>query len=327
MFASTGIELKILALLVAGLVAGACASPTPPTNLATSPPAATDPAGAEPGRPIVGSQDGLTVSAIFNRGSVEPGGTITIDVSVRNGRTTPAIVAIGTCGAPVRLVADVAVPWEPQGRTWDGIAGEFKQYALLRGLGGGGVPANQALQVEAKGQACPLEPGEVTLLPGETNGKRLTWTAAIVDGVPALPGPVPIHLGLSYDRPDPLPTPDCNPICGMRVIPWKSQSVDGALRVDGNGPRVVTAGEALDAMLGDPQFEAWLPLQPSSTWSNANLFLQSLPSGAGIIPAGSTWEIDLFREVGVPRNWAIGFVDAFTGGVRNLTFCNNPCDR
>jgi hypothetical protein len=113
----------------------------------------------------------------------------------------------------------------------------------------------------------------------------------------------------------------------MRMIPWKSLAVDGAVRVDGNGPRIVTSGEALDAMLSDPQFAAWLPLQPSSTWSNANLFLQSMPSGAGIIPAGATWEIDLFREVGVPRNWAIGFVDAFTGELRNLAFCNNPCDR
>jgi len=320
--------LRTLGLTIALLIAVGCASPAPqPTNPAVPASAATDPAGVEPGRPIAGTQDGLTVGAVFNRGSVEPGGTITIDVTVRNDRSTPAIVAIGTCGAPATLYADVAVPWEPQGRTWDGIAGEFKQYALTQGFGGGGVPANQALRVEPKGQSCPVDPGEVRLLPGETNSKRLTWTAAIVDGVPALPGPIPMHLGLSYDRPDPLPTPDCNPFCGMRMIPWKSLSADGAIRVDGNGPRIVTAGEALDAMLSDPQFEAWLPLQPSRTWSNANLFLQSMPSGAGIVPAGATWEIDLFREVGVPRNWAIGFVDAFTGELRNLAFCNNPCDR
>ena len=320
--------MRTLALTIALLIAVGCASPTPqPTDPTLPSAAATDPADAEPGRPIVGTQDGLTVSARFNRGSVEPGGTITIDVTVRNGRSTPAIVAIGTCGGPATLFAEVAVPWEPKGMNWDGIAGEFKQYALTQGFGGGGVPANQDLLVEAKGETCPLDPGEVRLLPGETNGKRLIWTAAIVDGVPALPGPVPVHVRLSYDRPDPLPTPDCNPICGSRLIPWKSLSVDGAVRVEGVGPRIVTAGEALDAMLSDQQFAAWLPLQPSRTWSIANLFLQSSPRAGGIVPAGATWEIDLFREMGVPRNWAIGFVDAFTGELRNLTFCNNPCDR
>ena len=45
------------------------------------------------------------------------------------------------------------------------------------------------------------------------------------------------------------------------------------------------------------------------------------------MPAGASWEIDLFREIHVKRNWAIGFVDARTGKVRSVTFCNIPCDR
>ena len=36
--------------------------------------------------------------------------------------------------------------------------------------------------------------------------------------------------------------------------------------------------------------------------------------------------IDLFRELGVSRNWAIGFVDPFTGKLRHLSFCTAPCD-
>jgi len=36
--------------------------------------------------------------------------------------------------------------------------------------------------------------------------------------------------------------------------------------------------------------------------------------------------IELFRENGVPRNWAIAFVQPFTGDLK-LNFCNVPCDR
>jgi hypothetical protein len=47
----------------------------------------------------------------------------------------------------------------------------------------------------------------------------------------------------------------------------------------------------------------------------------------GIVPEAPSWEIDLFREIGVPRNWAIGFVDARTGDLVSVTYCDVPCDR
>ena len=46
-----------------------------------------------------------------------------------------------------------------------------------------------------------------------------------------------------------------------------------------------------------------------------------------MMPKGPSWEIDLFREVDVPRQWAIGFVDPFDATVRSVTYCNAPCDR
>ena len=92
-------------------------------------------------------------------------------------------------------------------------------------------------------------------------------------------------------------------------------------------PEVVGAGQALDAMLADEKFAAWLGEEAKGTWSTANVFLMNYGAAQGIVPAGPSWEIDLFREVGVPRNWAIGYVDPFTGRLRNLTFCKAPCDR
>ena len=90
---------------------------------------------------------------------------------------------------------------------------------------------------------------------------------------------------------------------------------------------ILSIGQAVDAMLGDQRFAVWLATMPARTWSGTNVFLSNNGKAEGIVPAGPSWEVDLFREVGVPRNWAIGFVQPFTGEVRKLTFCNAPCDR
>jgi len=45
-----------------------------------------------------------------------------------------------------------------------------------------------------------------------------------------------------------------------------------------------------------------------------------------VVPAGPNWELDLFREQGVPRNFALAFVDPFTGAVK-VNFCEAPCSR
>jgi hypothetical protein len=45
------------------------------------------------------------------------------------------------------------------------------------------------------------------------------------------------------------------------------------------------------------------------------------------MPKGPAWEIDLFREMGVPRHWAIAFVDPFDASLISVTYCNIPCAR
>jgi hypothetical protein len=111
------------------------------------------------------------------------------------------------------------------------------------------------------------------------------------------------------------------------VQTWRELTVDTTVEVVGPARHVLSIGEAIDALLMDRRFSTWLGEGPSRTWSVANVFLESSPRAEGIVPPGPAWEIDLFREVGVPRNWAIGFVDPLTGAIRNLMFCNVPCDR
>ena len=283
---------------------------------------------------LVGQQDGLSVSVHLDRDVVEPGGEITATVSVRNDRPDPAVLIPGLCGAVASVHGEVPIPWEPTGRDWDGIAGEFKRFVLTEGMQPGIVSASLPERVDAFTAPCEeLDPfAQLTLGPGETETSVVTWSAALAkgrleSGVPAQPGEIPYLVDVAYD-PEPPPTPDCHPMCASHVGGMsKVFTLDGAIEVKGPAPAVVTAGQAVDSLLGDAGFVAWLAKQPRSTWSVTNVFLQNGNGGGSVVPKGPSWDIELFREKGVPRNWAIALVDPFTGEVRKVRYCFNPCDR
>lgn len=245
------------------------------------------------------------MTVTLDRTIVEPGGSVAIAVTIHNGRSAPAIFSLDECSSPVQMHASMPPPVGPSGRSWDGIAGEFKDYALTKGN-------RYGRDVYATPTPCgPVASTQMTLAPGSTATASMTWTAAFVKGVAALPGEVPIDVGLTSTAP-----PSAEQL-----------TVQGTIRIAGEPPKMVTEGEALDAMLADRRFVGWLSEQPTSTWSVANMLLTNFRTATGIGPAGSFWEIDLFRENGVRRNWAIGLVDPLTGELRTLTFCNAPCDR
>lgn len=305
---------------VAGL-----SQPAVPSVAAAGHPAATPGAAGE----LVASDRGLTLTVSLDRAEVAPGGSISVDVTIRSARTVPVVLSTGRCGLPVTMVALVPVPVDPSGRSWEGIAGEFKAYALAGGYREGGQPATSPGQVYASAVPCREFAPELPLAPGETTETSMTWTAMLVEGVPALAGDVAFTVSVGHDptgAPPSYPPGYTGPRGGWFQT-YQQLTVDGTIRIAGDAPKVVTAGQALDAMLADPRFADWLSEEPAETWGGANLFLMNQGRAEGIVPAGPSWEVDLFREMGVPRNWAIGFVDPFTGAVRNLAFCNAPCNR
>ena len=102
--------------------------------------------------------------------------------------------------------------------------------------------------------------------------------------------------------------------------------MQGHLTIAGPAPRVISAGQALDALLADPRFSSWLQRQRDSECETANLFLANNQNG-GIIPSGPIWDIELFCETGVPRHFSIAAVDAASGAVRLVNVCDDPCAR
>jgi hypothetical protein len=298
---------------------------------AVVPSVSAGPTGALDPTHLVATDNGLTLTVDLDRAEVAPGGTVTATASVRNERATPVILGFDQCGSPVTMSGSVKTPTDPPGRTWDGIAGAFKTFALTSGTGPGGGPASEDRVIAARRTpfACTERSMERSLAAGMSETVELAWTAEIVQDVPALPGDVQLALVAGHDPEGEPPSypPGYRGPTALWFRTWQQLEVNATIRIVGDAPRILTLGEAVDAMLGSRHFMSWLALQPKGTWSGTNVFLQNNGQVGSIVPAGPSWEVDLFREVGVPRNWAIGFVDPTSGKVLNLEFCNNPCQR
>jgi hypothetical protein len=142
----------------------------------------------------------------------------------------------------------------------------------------------------------------------------LTWSAELVKDLPAGPGEMPFSINVQHDIED----------VGGGMFKAETLAVNGTITVLPGGPKAVSAGQALDAAIDDPEFGAWLSKQPENSWENANLFLQPAAVGVDVLPVVPYWSVELFRT---PRNWAILSIDASEGTVLKKIFCDIPCDR
>ena len=310
--------MKQLALLVVLIVAlGACSTAASPVVPAASgSPAEPSPSAAET---FNAENDGLELVAAFDRLTVEPGGDVTVRLSLHNTRVEDVVFS-EPCAQSRAMIVKVPNPVEPIGREWDGIAGAFKTYALEESQGS---PIESSirtpLETLAKGSKCHAptqgEPGfELQTIPaGDTYESTLTWSAELVKDLPAGPGTVPFSIEIQHDH----------EAAGGGLVQVESLAVAGTITVLPGGPKAVSAGEALDAALADREFTAWLSKQPRDSWENANLFLQPPAVGVVELPSVPYWDIDLFR---VPRNWATLYVDASNGTILKKMFCDVPCD-
>jgi hypothetical protein len=318
------------------VVVGGCSTPPPRT-----PPPSSNAAIATAGanslppqptptpttRPLTASDDRLTVDVHLSATTVKPGGKVTVDVTIHNDGSTASNVSAGFCDGKAAVSAELPLPREPYGRTWAGFAAQYKAFVLSH------VRTNDGDVAWAQGLPdrpgvtpffCPPSSNDsgIMLEPGDQLTSSITLAAELVPGVPALPGDMPFTVQVLHD-PAPMPTGPCP--CARP--PYRELIVSGVITITGDAPHLLSEGEVVDALLADERFSKWLTKEPQSTWDIANLGLENIGDAQGIVPAGPSWRIDLFREVGVPRHWAIGYVDPFSGEIRNLVFCNIPCSR
>jgi hypothetical protein len=181
--------------------------------------------------------------------------------------------------------------------------------------------------MDAVAEPCGDGQFEANLPPGQSVTSSVPWKAEIVAGVGALAGSVPFTVSAGYDRQnDPPSHPPGNLLPGMWYPIYKQLVVRGALQVVGKGPALSGPGEVIDAVLTNKKYAKWLGDQPRATWSNANLFLAAGRKD-GFDPKVPSWELDLFVEMGVPRHFAIAFIDPFDASLLLVQYCDVPCHR
>ena len=126
---------------------------------------------------LVASDRGLTLAVGLDRLEVAPGASIRVTVTIRNGRSAPVTLSTDQSGAVPTMDAVLPLPLDPSGRVWDGIAGQFKTYALTEGHREGGAPATSPRAVHATvTQSQPDGDGteDLTLAAGATLSATLT---------------------------------------------------------------------------------------------------------------------------------------------------------
>ena len=305
--------MKALLPLIAVAACVVACSPTPPS---VAPGDSVVPA---PATNLAAEARGLQLAAVLDRLAVEPGGDITVLLSLRNTRAQDVRFA-EPCDTDAMIV-EVPVPLEPIGREWDGISGIFKTYALEQSTG---TPIESSIRTPLRTVADALpchaptrgEPSQEMdmIAAGATYETTLIWSAELVAGLAAGPGDLPFSIQVLHDL----------EAGGGGLIKAETLRVEGTITVLPGGPAATTAGQAVDAALSDPAFTAWLSKQPRDSWANANLYLQAGARGVDVLPEVPYWAVELFRE---PRNWAILYVDARNGSLLRSMYCDQPCDR
>jgi hypothetical protein len=282
-----------------------------PTATATASATTPGPIGAPT---LTATDNELSLSVWLDRTSVEPGGKVTVTVSVHNGRSSP-VPYVASGDSVAGIMATLSLPLVPVGRSWTGIEAALKTDALGKGTVPGETP-----DTITRGTYTHYAYYDETLAPGQTVTSTLVWTAELVTGVPAVPGDVQFKISL-LGPPPPLPS---GALPGME-FPATILELSGDMHVVGQAPAILSKGQAIDAALADPRLAMWLTEQPQTTWSDVNMLLAE-PGDTFSGAAGPLWELAVFRENGVPRNFLQAVIDPFTGHVQ-LDICESPCSR
>lgn len=253
----------------------------------------------------------MTVTAATDR--VSSGGELQLAVSVHNAGASRVSIASWECGAPIAVEATLGAPSNPGRDLADPLEAELRALAVVpnaNAVGSGVITRPSECAIPDDKQTI----GDQELAPGQALSATTPWSAELVDGVPAPTGDATLTVRVAYRE------------AGKAQAPYKPLVATTKILVSEGEKAPISATQALDAVLDEEAFSAWLRAAPSSSWTSANVFLQNLgPGNNGIVPDGPSWEVDVFRTVDGARQWAISFVDPATGQVRSVNLCEREC--
>jgi len=247
----------LVPLVLAVFALGACSGP-PGSTAAPQP--------AEPAQ-AVATSDGVGVTLSVDRTLVPAGGDLVAAVSVRN--AAPGVVTWQGGGCELQgqfMVTSLAtMPAPPIGHVWDGDKNVIKQLALPDAYGLRGPVPPKLAHVDV-GFGCPANLAYNQLKPGEAADATVVWVAATAAGSPAPAGDYEVAVAFPY-----LGRDIGNPLLNVEAAPApKPITARIIVRVEDH-PAVPSASDAVDAVLGDAAFSAWLVEHRRESWESVTI--------------------------------------------------------
>ncbi|HJP89554.1 MAG TPA: hypothetical protein VJ850_11020 [Candidatus Limnocylindrales bacterium] len=303
--------------LACGLAVGACAQGNASPSISTAPGA------------IVSELDGAFLVIDAPTAPIRAGEPPSFIAELRNERATDVQYSNGGC-AFADLEMMIPAPWQPTGRAWDGTAAWFKDYLLHHAYGPGGVAASSPVTSTLLSTPCVESSG--ILRPGQT--LKADFTRAIGNFVTtySFAPTMPFSMTVNLDPQKPLPPPPTgNGIPGHFFQEYRQVSASGTITIAGKHTAVLSAGQAIDALLEDGRTTEWLEEQDLPTCQTANLFIDNdtAPEGnatAAPLVLEAVWFIELFCETDTERHFVAARVDAATGEIRRFEACDKGCE-
>jgi hypothetical protein len=218
-------------------------------------------------------RDGVVVTLAADRARVVPGERVWFTVTARNGRREAVLWRTGGCELRDDLAVDLTTT-AIAGRAWDGVRGAFKR-AILDGRQGSDPRLVRATPERLVGGGpgdCPATTVTQALGPGETVEIRLAWDGTYGSGTDAPPGRVAVRLAfpvLGGVRGEARALDPILVAVPLDVAPTQRQST--------------SPGQAIDAVLAEPRFTAWLDRHAGLAIETASIALES---GTWVVRAG-----------------------------------------
>ena len=100
----------------------------------------------------------MSLTVTLDRTTLAPGEIVEFTATFQNDSDEPMDYYVPWCGGAAEGRVAVALPLEPVGKRWTGIAQVFKDYVLTEAYGPGGVPALEPVSLDVIDPAMPGGP-------------------------------------------------------------------------------------------------------------------------------------------------------------------------
>jgi hypothetical protein len=242
--------------LLAALAVAACGAPASSNDGSSGP-------GAEPVQADA-ARDGVSVTLAVDRDRVAAGGDMTATVWVRNNGVNAVTWQGGGCElqGQFSVTPDKPLPAPPIGHVWDGDKNLLKQFALPDAYAARWPLPPEFAHRDDVAFGCTADLGYNQLQAGEETHATVVWVAATVGGSPLPAGDYLVAVDFPF-----VGREIGDPLLGKGIGDVKPISARLTVTVEDH-PEMPPAIDAMDAILADPAFTAWLRDHASRTWNS-----------------------------------------------------------